>query len=383
MSVLEAWCSGTDVFSKYQSLHLHIEADWTSVAAYPIVSTPLVEHLCSTPLTTLDLNIALTALNPTMCKVITSACATLERLRIYINPDFVADFHSGPWTDLQTAMLLHTTRLCRFETSHSSHVTDIIYLTQSASIEEIYLVSIPNDVAGISSPLPIGSFARLRVFRIECEVKCTQPVTLLAFTSSVLEECSFRLFPTTIPEFDTLALHIRKHVKLKIIRLACIWQDDTSPVSVSKSVAYALQPLHDIEELTIRTGSSGLDIDDAAIPAFRSTYPRIVRFEVSWTKKNRIELSLASFLHLMAECPHFERFPRRVSIHLCARELLLAELPSAKLKAKLGQHPFKGEVSVYNGDHEEATLNLIRTLLPKVTIKSFSKDPAPPIDDSD
>jgi hypothetical protein len=194
----------------------------------------------------------------------------------------------------------------------------------------------------------------------------------------VLEECSFRLFPTTIPEFDTLALQIRKHVKLKVIRLACLWQDDTSPVAVSDSVAYALQPLHDIEELTIHTGSSGLDIDDAAIPAFLSAYPRIVRFETSWTKKNRIQLSLASFLHLMAECPYFERFPRRVSIYLCAREL-----PSAELKAKLGQHPFEGEVFIYNGDAEEETLNLIRTLLPKVTIKSFSKDPAAPIYDSD
>jgi hypothetical protein len=167
MSVLEAWCSGTDVFSKYQSLHLHIEADWTSVGAYPIVSTPLVEYLCSTPLTTLDLNIAVTALDPAMSKVITSACAALERLRIYINVDFVEDFHSGRWTDLQTVMLLHTTRLCRFESSHSSHVTDITYLTQSASIAEIYLVSIPNDLTGISSPLPIGSFARLRVLQIE------------------------------------------------------------------------------------------------------------------------------------------------------------------------------------------------------------------------
>jgi hypothetical protein len=133
----------------------------------------------------------------------------------------------------------------------------------------------------------------------------------------------------------------------------------------------------------MRTGSSGLDIDDAAIPAFLSAYPRIVRFKMSWTKKNRIQLSVASFLHLMAECPHFERFPRRVSIHLCARELPSAELPSAGLKAKLGQHPFEGEVSVYNGEYEEETLNLIRTLLPKITIKSFSKNPAPPIDDSD
>jgi hypothetical protein len=167
MSVLEAWCSGTDIFSKYQSLHLNVKADWTSVGAYPIVSTPLVDHLCSTPLTTLDLNIAVTALDPAMSKVITSACAALERLRIYINVDFVEDFHSGWWTDLQTVMLLHTTRLCRFESSHSSHVTDIIYLTQSASIEEIYLVSIPSDLTGISSPLPIGSFARLRVLQIQ------------------------------------------------------------------------------------------------------------------------------------------------------------------------------------------------------------------------